>query len=102
MVTTRKMVESRLATPRPDHAWFNRVGAPWQQGGGALYRGERLLLLSSRYLAPKISKHWPTSASLAVAERGAVAGVSVTVAGPYRLLTGFPLGSPSLSGEPDC
>ena len=24
------MVESRLATPRPDQSWLNRVGAPWQ------------------------------------------------------------------------
>jgi hypothetical protein len=71
LVTTRKMVESRLATPRPDHDWSNRVGAPRHQGGVRSLRGKRLLLLHSRYLTPEVSNvaggvptlRWPVKRS---------------------------------------
>ena len=61
----------------------NRVGAPRHRDGVRSLREKRLLLLHGRYLTPEVP---------AVA-RGLLRGVPVTVAGPRRFLTGFPLGS---------
>jgi hypothetical protein len=88
MITTRKMVESSVATPRPDHDVVEPSGVPTKvETEGALFRGELLLLLCSRYLTPGHMRF--------------VAPRPVTVAGPCRLHTGFPLGPLMLAG-PDC
>src|SRR5690606_26579161 len=82
----RKMVESRSATPRPDHMEVEPSRRPDEAGRSRSLHGERLLLLYSRYLTPGSSRSLSRS--------------PVTVAGPRRLLTGFPLGS--RHPEPDC
>ena len=57
MITTRKMVESSVATPRPDHDVVEPSGVPTRvETEGALFRGERLLLLRSRYLTPETAR----------------------------------------------
>ena len=58
MDTARKMVESRLATPRPDHAGRTELAPRDRRGGVRSLHGERLLLLYSRYLTPGVSVRW--------------------------------------------
>jgi hypothetical protein len=95
MVTTRKMVESRLSTPRPDHEAVEPSWRPEASRRSRYLRGKRLLLLRSRYLAPGV----PSPPRRAFRRAHAADGSPVTVAGPRRLLTGFPL---SLGGpRPD-
>jgi len=52
----RKMVESRLATPRPDHDLVEPSRRPATSGRSRSLRGKRLLLLYSRYLTPGCSR----------------------------------------------
>ena len=103
MVTTRKVVESRLATPRPDQSWFNRVGAPWQRDGVALF--------PRRATAPPLQQvsgfQDPVEALAArVTWRRARVAHLPEPRSQWRDRTGFSPVSlsalPNVTGEPDC
>ena len=72
-----------------------------RQGGVALSAESNCSSSAAGVWLPRPPGTYRRPASL-VAVRGVASGASVTVAGPYRLLTGFPFGSPDLLGEPNC